>query len=103
MKMMRKRTTRSLSPRWTRTSGRTSLLVVPDPDKGDRPFDARPYGRVRMNEAMAREAARIFRDEIERLLEVKHSEATGPSVRHSLRNTEKLLQNVVGMMEEKGW
>jgi vacuolar-type H+-ATPase subunit E/Vma4 len=56
-----------------------------------------------MNEAMAREAARIFRDEIERLLEVKHSEATGPSVRHSLRNTEKLLQNVVGMMEEKGW
>jgi len=52
---------------------------------------------------MAREAERIFRDEISRLLELKHSSATGPAVKHSLRTTEKLLQNVKGMMEEKGW
>lgn len=81
--------------------GRSSL-VVPDPDKGDRPFDARPYGRVRMNEAMAREAERIFRDEIARLLELKRG-AAGASVKHSLRSTEHLLQNVLGMMREKGW
>lgn len=92
-----------------RTKARLSRfsLVIPDPKAGDRPFEQRPYGRLRMNEAMTKELHRIL---VEELAELKAKYAAERSIdvrsqntRISLNLTRKLLDNVEGVIEEKGW
>lgn len=97
------KTTQWHLPRTRMTSGQSSL-VIPNEAEGDRPFDQRPYGRVRLNEAMAHELERLCRTEIDRLLDLKAGGRGLDELNdHSLRNVRKILNNVIGMKEEKGW
>ncbi len=83
-------------------------LVVPDPSRGDRPFADRPYGRLRMNEAMAQKLRQMLLTEVDDLRKQRWLINNGNdgnlrAVDHDLKNTRKLLENLEGMMREKEW
>lgn len=85
-------------------------LVTPDPSRGDRPFDQRPYGRLRLTEPMANQLLGILQNEIKllrverrRLIDRGVSPELIAEVEEDLKLTRKIDENLTGMMAEKGW
>jgi hypothetical protein len=71
----------------------------------DRPFNQRPYGRLRVREDGARRLKALLEREWYRL-HAKKAELDGPEAYETvleLREVERLLDDLRGVIAEKGW
>lgn len=84
-------------------------LIVPDLDKGDRPFEDRPYGRLRLTESQASRLADILAEELSYLRTERRMAIDRGDTREKarfedlLKETRKLRDLTNGLRVEKGW
>jgi len=73
----------------------------------DRPWNGRGYGRIRLDEGLARDLAGIMHDEVGRRLTELHaakSSGADPLVpKLALRRANTIRERVVNLIREQGW
>lgn len=82
-------------------------LITPDPSKGDRPFEDRPYGRLRLTQPLAVRLQEMVEDEIEYLRNErrlrKEKELDLHDIDTLLKETRKIGDLLQGLAVEKQW
>lgn len=73
----------------------------------DRPWAAREYGRIRVNESLAGELLLCLTEQLDNLhavrIQMKESERGLTEINRRIRRTGVLRSLLHGMMHEKGW